>query len=834
MLLHQMKVFWDRYARKGAVTEGKIALVIDHASDRYGLPVQVLAVGGALATVLPLRSATPTGKWTGEAGAFAETPEEMELRSLIGLAEVTPEAMWERVAGAIAAVETEGAREHWREKFLDGLRSFRFVPGGRILAAAGTNQKVTFFNCYVLPHPKDSRSGIMQRVTEMVEIMSRGGGVGINLSSLRPSGAMVKGVMGTSSGPLSWACVFSTATASVEQGGSRQGALMLMLDDWHPDIAEFITYKTKHPGELTKANLSVALSDAFMEAVQEDRMWDLCFPDTDDRDYNLLWDGDLAAWKGQGKGVIVYRRVPARSIWQAIIANAHAWGEPGVVFLERYNRLANTAYCERIVAVNPCGEEGLPPWGVCNLGSLNLAAFITGEGGERRFDFEALEATTGIAVRFLDNVIDGGYYFFTENEQQQKNTRRIGLGTMGLADVLLRLGLRYGSPESLAFIERVYKGIKLAAYGASVEIARERGAFPLFEREGFLRSPFLSDFPQALRDAIGRYGIRNATLLTQAPTGTTSLLARASSGIEPVFAFRYRRRDRLGEHHLWHPLAEAWMGEHPGEELPGWFVTAGELSPEEHIRVQAAIQAHVDASISKTVNAPRHHSVDDTEQVFLLAYREGCKGVTYFRDGCREGVLAKVEAGAWREAGEPGRGMVGREEGEGAAAATPVIRLSGPVVEEVPERVTGKTYRIKSHLGTTRVTVNEVDGEPHEVLVIQGKGGTDLNAMAEALGRTLSLYLRTRCDVPKLDRLALALEQLQGITGRTSTGFGPDRVSSLPDAVALALRRYLSETSRPDASRIPFQADVCPHCGAVALVREEGCAKCHVCGYSEC
>ncbi|KKQ38893.1 MAG: Ribonucleoside-diphosphate reductase [Candidatus Roizmanbacteria bacterium GW2011_GWA2_37_7] len=391
--------------------------------------------------------------------------------------EKTPDEMWRRIADAIASQEKPGQRKLWSKKFYNALENFKYVPGGRILAGAGTGYSVTFYNCFVIPSPRDSRQGILQTLGEMIEIMARGGGVGINLSTLRPRGARVEKVNGFSSGPCNWAEIFSLATKDIiQQGGTRRGALMLMLWDWHPDIEEFITVKQ----DLTRingANLSVAVSDSFMDAVKKDEDWPLIFPDKNDPDYDAEWDGDIEGWKARGKKIIVRKVVRARKIWELIAQAAWRSAEPGVVFLERYNKMHNNSYWNKIICVNPCGEEGLPEWGVCNLGSINLSALVKGykidQAGE--FDFDLLRETVRIAVRLQDNVIDMDPYVFPGiRKTQLEGERRIGLGTMGLGDSLIKLHIRYGSPESIRFIDKVYKLIAHEAYCASSDYAKEK------------------------------------------------------------------------------------------------------------------------------------------------------------------------------------------------------------------------------------------------------------------------------------------------------------------------------------------------------------------------
>ncbi|HNZ95403.1 MAG TPA: adenosylcobalamin-dependent ribonucleoside-diphosphate reductase, partial [Sphaerochaeta sp.] len=376
--------------------------------------------------------------------------------------ETEPGQMLNRVAKGIAAQEKKEIRSKWEKEFNWILEDWRFVPGGRILTGAGTDQNLTYFNCYVIPSPKDSRGGIMTSLGQMTEIMSRGGGVGMNLSSLRPRHAYVKGVNGRSSGSVSWGGLFSFVTGLIEQGGSRRGALMLILNVWHPDIMDFINSK-REMGKITNANISVGITDEFMAAVRSDKEWNTVFPDTSDPKYNTDWDGDLEAWIKKGGSTVVYQTLKAKEVWNAIVESAWASAEPGVFFMDRYNQMSNSWYYSSIQSTNPCGEQGLPPWGVCNLGSINLSQFVK----DKTVLWDDLGRTVRSSVRFLDNVIDDTPYFFEENRKQQQGERRIGLGTMGLADMLIKMELAYGSEPSLKFIDELYKFICVEAYDES-------------------------------------------------------------------------------------------------------------------------------------------------------------------------------------------------------------------------------------------------------------------------------------------------------------------------------------------------------------------------------
>ncbi|MGH0053337.1 MAG: adenosylcobalamin-dependent ribonucleoside-diphosphate reductase, partial [Sphaerochaetaceae bacterium] len=513
--------------------------------------------------------------------------------------ETDPAQMLARVAKGIVSQEKPEVRKQWEKEFNWLLEDWKFVPGGRILTGAGTDQNLTYFNCYVIPSPKDSRGGIIASLGQMTEIMSRGGGVGMNISSLRPRHSYVKGVNGRSSGSVSWGGLFSFVTGLIEQGGSRRGALMLILNVWHPDILDFIESK-REMGKITNANISVGITDDFMDAVRSDGDWETFFPDTLDPAYNELWDGDIEKWKNDGHKVQIHQKMKARKIWDAIVESAWASAEPGVFFLDRYNKMSNSWYYSSIQSTNPCGEQGLPPWGVCNLGSINLSRFVK----DKQVNYKDLGRAVRSAVRFLDDVIDDTPYFFEENKKQQQSERRIGLGTMGLADMLIKMELGYGSDDSLLFIEDLYKFICMEAYTESCDLAEEKGSFPLFDAEKLLESGFMKQLPEEIRQKVRKQGLRNVTLLTQAPTGTTGTMVNTSTGIEPYYFWEWERTGRMGTNVERVKVYDDWVKVHPGEKKPEYFVSAMDLAPEGHVRVQAAIQKWVDSSISKTGNTP--------------------------------------------------------------------------------------------------------------------------------------------------------------------------------------------------------------------------------------
>ncbi len=802
--------------------------------------------------------------------------------------ETTPEQMWKRVARGIARQEkTPEGQKKWEKKFHDVLKDFKFVPAGRILSGAGTDFKVTYFNCFVIPSPSDSRGGILEALNQLVEIQARSGGVGLNLSSLRPRGTRVRTVNGFSSGPVTWAGLFSYATHDVvQQGGSRRGATMLMLWDWHPDIEEFITVK-QDLSKINGANLSVCVSDAFMEAVKKDENWDLVYPDLDDPKYDTQWTGDLEVWKKLGGTVKVHKTLKAKELWDLICTAAWQSAEPGLHFLERSNKRSNTWYFERLVATNPCGEQPLGPWAVCNLGAMNLSAYVS----RGIFDYESFGQDVKVAMRFLDNVIDDTFYFFGENEKCAKDIRRTGLGVMGLADALIKMKIAYGSDESLPVIRKMFKELRDNAYEASVEIAKEKGAFPMFDKKKFAEGFHIQNLPKRIQNAIAEHGIRNGVLLTVAPTGTTSVIAQASSGLEPVYEFEYKQTWRGGQDVVYHPLFKEWREKHPDAEKPAYFVGANDLTPVEHVKVQAIAQEFIDASISKTVNAPFAHSVEDVKSLYEMAYDMGLKGITYMRDGSRQGVLERLDKKDDKKT----------EETEAAVVEAPT---PAPVkIEKIIKRPAitfGMTYRMETPVGVAYITINEDEaGRPLEVFINGvGKAGSDLFAMSEGLGRMISFNLRMNAHYTSEEKVTKIVDELLNIGGSGVRGFGKWQIRSLPDAVAkvLSMRYGLNGFERQVGSQphlashpngthangnghsqsnghasgnghahagitaadapiqetailqqqpqmmslsepleaYPRKLDICSECGDAALIYEEGCTKCYSCGYSKC
>jgi len=624
------KIFLDRYALKapkGRVSVGDIVLAIIAVDPKW--PVKEIAIVDEAMGDDRMVSVT----------TYHGVSYKVDIDLITKPLELEVDDVKRRVAKAMAANEMEADAEQVEDAYHSILFDY-FIPGGRILAGAGGKQ-LTLSNCFVLPSPKDSRGGIFDSVKEMAETHSRGGGVGVNLSSLRPRYSPVVGVNGVSSGAVSWGKMYNLSTGLIEQGGSRRGATMLMIHDWHPDVEEFIL--AKHvAGEFENANMSVCISDIFMEALRNDADWDLVFPDTQDPEYDELWDGNLHYWKDVlGKKVVVYKTLKASAIWESIVSSAWASAEPGIHFLERSNKMSNSWYFAPLVATNPCAEEVLESYGVCTLGAIDLSKFATSFNGSTEMDWDTFRYVVHNAVRFLDSVIDVNEYHIKDIEESHLGNRRIGLGVMGIGELLVKMKLRYGSKDSLIFLDELFKTLAVEAYSASVDLAQEKGPFRLFNADAFLASGYMKRMPEEVRERISKYGIRNVTLLTVAPTGTTGTMMGTSTGIEPYFDWKYTRTSRLGTEIETVPVIED-MGLDLSD-LPGYCVTAMEMLPEQHLAVQATAQRWVDAAISKTINCRSDISVESVDKLYRLAHELGCKGVTIYRDNSRnEQVLNNV------------------------------------------------------------------------------------------------------------------------------------------------------------------------------------------------
>jgi ribonucleoside-diphosphate reductase alpha chain len=553
------------------------------------------------------------------------------------------EDTWRRVARATATVEPR-EQQRWQREFFELLNGFKFLPGGRILAGAGTGRNVTLFNCFVMGLIEDSLPGILRALTEGALTQQQGGGVGYDFSTLRPKGMSAKGVGAIASGPVSFMLLWDALAETLMSTGPRRAAMMATLRCDHPDIEAFVGAK-REPGRLRYFNLSVQVTDAFMAAVRGDAEWPLIFPATSEAGQEIVY----REWPGQAGAVAcnVMRRVRARTLWDEILRSAYETAEPGVLFVDRINAMNNLWYREAITSTNPCGEVPLPPYGACDLGSINLTRFIEEPFTvQARLDTGSLDSTVETAVRFLDNVIDASRFPLPQHQDSARGSRRIGLGITGLADALVMLGLHYESSGAVAWAADVMQRICHGAYRASVALARERGPFPFFDRSKYLDGAFISALPNDIYSSIARHGIRNSHLIAIAPTGSISLLAgNVSSGMEPIFAASYNRSilDEKGAASgfaltnyslgLWRQLGN------PEDALPRAFVTSSQLSARAHLEMQAALQKHVDNAISKTVSIPAACPFETFRSIYETAYEMELKGCTAYRPNPVRGAV---------------------------------------------------------------------------------------------------------------------------------------------------------------------------------------------------
>ncbi|PWB57646.1 MAG: ribonucleoside-diphosphate reductase, adenosylcobalamin-dependent [Nitrosomonadales bacterium] len=572
--------------------------------------------------------------------------------------DATIEDSWRRVARALAAAEKPECADEWAARFYGLLQDFKFLPGGRILAGAGTRHRVTLFNCFVMGRIEDSIAGIFETLKESALTMQQGGGIGLDFSTLRPRGMVAQQVGAVASGPLSFMHIWDSMCGTILSTGARRGAMMATMSCDHPDIEAFIDAK-RDPHALRHFNLSVLVSDAFMAAVEEDSEWPLLFPLAQDEETSgeiieRHWPGSEAPQRCR-----VFRRVRARELWERLMRAAYDCAEPGVIFIGRVNRHNNLWYCEHINATNPCGEIPLPPDGACNLGSLNLTRFVHQPFTPMAsLDLDGLSDAAALAARMLDNVYEASHFPLPQQAAAARATRRLGLGITGLADALIMLGLRYGSPESLRCADEIMARICHAAYRTSTRLAQEKGAFPKLELENYLRAAFVSKLPADIQRDIRKYGIRNSHLTAIAPTGTISLLAgNVSSGLEPVYDWRCQRTVRAADGNpvsyetqdYAYALFRALHGENA--PLPPAFVTAAELPPSDHLAMQAVLQNHVDNAISKTVNVPEALDFSAFGDLYLHAYRLGLKGCTVFRPNPVTGQVLSASAPSRPERG---------------------------------------------------------------------------------------------------------------------------------------------------------------------------------------
>ncbi|MEL6293026.1 MAG: adenosylcobalamin-dependent ribonucleoside-diphosphate reductase [Pseudomonadota bacterium] len=723
----------------------------------------------------------------------------------------TVEDTWRRIARDLATVEAEP--EAWEQRFYEALEGFKFLPAGRITAGAGTARQVTLFNCFVMGTIPDSMGGIFDMLKEAALTMQQGGGIGYDFSTIRPKGADVKGVAADASGPLSFMDVWDAMCRTIMSAGSRRGAMMATMRCDHPDIFDFVEAKSD-AARLRMFNVSVLVTDDFMEAVKADASWDLKF---------------------EGK---VFHTVEARDLWNRIMKATYDYAEPGVIFIDRINAANNLNYCESIAATNPCGEQPLPPYGACLLGSINLARLVEAPFEEAaQLDDVKLAELVSTAVRMMDNVVDASKFPLEAQALEAQAKRRIGLGVTGLADALLMLGLRYGSDEAAAQTEAWLKAIARASYLASVDLAKEKGAFPLFDADPFLASGNMMHMDDDVREAIRTHGIRNALLTSIAPTGTISLYAgNVSSGIEPVFAYAYTRKvlqkdGSRTEEEVVDYAVQMWRDKFGDLELPDYFVNAQTLAPSEHVKMQAAAQKWVDSSISKTINCPEDISFEDFKDVYMQAWDTGCKGCTTYRPNDVTGSVLSVSETS--------------ESVPQVDSGADVIYMSEPL--DRPEALEGHTYKLKwpDSEHALYITINDLvqsgHRRPFEVFI--NSKNMEHFAWTVALTRMISAVFRRGGDV------SFVVEELKAVFDpRGGAWMQGKYIPSILAAIGGVIEHHMIRIGFIEGEGMGLKSDPkaqvvgldgprgqsCSSCGSFEMRMIEGCMTCGSCGYSKC
>lgn len=738
--------------------------------------------------------------------------------------ETVPPQMWERIAKSITAVEARDKQAEWERNFYWLLDDFRFIPGGRIMFGAGQPRNATLLNCYVIPIQADSLEEIFDWCKRAARTYSYGGGVGTDISVLRPAGAAVNNSAIYSSGAVSFMELFSTTTGTIGQAG-RRGALMITISVDHPDVEAFIEIKND-PGRRSVqfANISVRITDEFMRAVE------------DDGEFALRFGNEITGNLG--------RKVKARELWNKLVNSAWGSAEPGLIFWDNVKRESTTEYNGmNVVTTNPCSEIPLEPYGCCCLGNVNLSQFVKGKfTPQAEVDWPKLEKALGYSVRFLDDVLDynADKHPLPEQREASLKSRRIGVGFTGLGDMLIKLGFKYDTEEAIAFVDELFEHVKNKIHLSSAALAEEKGAFPAFDLNQHVQSPFIQRLNSKVREKIKAHGIRNAALITVPPVGSGSVLAGTSSGVEPVFSLSYVRRSKSlskDEFKVLHPLVQEY-GDFQAEQghkvegaaaLPEVFVTAHQIKPNMRVKMQAAIQKHVDHAISSTINLPREATAGEVKQIYMDAWKQGLKGITVYREGSREGILITNQ-----EAKRQRQDAAQRE-----AQTAHNVRAPRPR----PKVAKGKTFRMKTELGSVYITVNEDENGPSEIFVQGlGKSGSSTAAFSEAIGRLLSLALRSGIKASSI------VDQLSHIRGsRPVLQQDGAVVFSVPDAIAKALAEYIKGgeqlplisgkvdpvNAEATGQQPERSGELCPNCGGV-LTFTNGCALCRDCGHSQC
>ena len=727
--------------------------------------------------------------------------------------EQTVQDTWHRIAKALSEVETEPKK--WETIFYNALTDFKFLPAGRITAGSGTKRNVTLFNCFVMGVIPDSMSGIFDMLKEAALTMQQGGGIGYDFSTIRPKGSLVKGIAADASGPVSFMDVWDSMCRTIMSAGSRRGAMMATMRCDHPDIEEFIAAKSDSQ-KLRMFNLSVLVTDAFMDAVKKGEDWKLIYNNK------------------------VYSVIKAADLWDQIMRATYNFAEPGVIFIDRINATNNLSYCETITATNPCGEQPLPPYGACLLGSINLAKLVEQPFDKNAYlDVSQLEDLVSTAVRMMDNVIEVSQFPLEAQKLEAKNKRRIGLGVTGLADALLMVGLRYGSDEAVKKTEKWMKTIALSAYKASINLAEEKGAFPLFDPEKFIVSGKMIQMDEDVKQAVHKFGIRNALLTSIAPTGTISLYAgNVSSGIEPVFAYSYKRKvlQNDGSHveeEVVDYAVQLWRDKFGNAPLPDFFVSAQNLTPADHVKMQAAAQKWVDSSISKTINCPEDISFDDFKEVYIQAYDTGCKGCTTYRPN---EVTGSVLSAASEEKSSSDQEVNGD-----------IIYMSEPL--DRPSTLDGNTYKLKwpDSEHAIYVTINDIivndKRRPFEVFI--NSKNMEHFAWTVGLTRMISAVFRRGGDV------SFVVDELKAVFDpRGGAWVSGKYIPSILAAIGGILEEHMmkigfikdsdtslfhksGEVTKVENLKLSRQKS-CTSCGQFDLQMIEGCMTCRSCGYSKC
>jgi ribonucleoside-diphosphate reductase alpha chain len=739
---------------------------------------------------------------------------------------------WRRVARSLASAEQDSG--HWEERFFQALDGFRFLPAGRIIAGAGAERRVTLFNCFVMGEVPDDMEGIFQHLKEAALTMQAGGGIGYDFSTLRPKGAPVKGVGADASGPLSFMDVWDAMCRTIMSAGHRRGAMMATMRCDHPDIEDFIAAK-EDSGRLRMFNLSVLITDPFMQAVKADENWELRF------------------------GGRTYRTLKARDLWDRIMRATYAYAEPGVIFIDRINQRNNLHYCETISATNPCGEQPLPPYGACLLGSINLASLVSEPfTPEAKLDEAALADLVPVAVRMMDNVTDVSNFPLDEQRKEALAKRRIGLGVTGLADALIMCRARYGSKEAIALTERWMAAIRRHAYLASTELAREKGPFPLYDADAYLSGESIKDLDDDVRLAIRAHGIRNALVTSIAPTGTISLFAdNISSGLEPVFSFTYNRAVLMPDgarrtEEVTDYAFRLWKQLHGEKPLPDYFVDAQALSPDEHVSMQAAVQKYIDASISKTINCPEEISFEAFRDIYMLAWDSGCKGCTTYRPNDVTGSVLSVKKDETADVDQAELPLAPRKETpkpKDAYESGGVVYMTQPL--DRPGVLPGQTYKLNWPESDHAIylTLNDIiqDGRRRPFEIFINSKNVEHFAWTVALTRMISAVFRRGGDV------SFVVEELKAVFDPRGGAWIKGRyVPSILAAIGEVIEKhmiaigFMADPKNPELEAKRQQIAVgedrpagtsmrqCPRCGEASLARMEGCDTCLSCGHSKC